>query len=153
MDLLAVGSPAPDISTVDQTGKPIRLADARGKIVVLYFYPADDTPGCTTEACAFRDDASAFQQADAFIWGVSAQSKESHAKFATKFKLNFPLLDDTTGTITRAYGAMKPSGSAARVTYIIGRDGRITHVFPKVTPATHAKETLDAVRAATVKPL
>jgi peroxiredoxin Q/BCP len=148
MSLLAAGATAPAFSTVDQDGKPVRLQDARGRVVVLYFYPADDTPGCTTEACGFRDDLSAFTSEGAVVWGVSAQSKESHARFATKYRLNFPLLADPEGTITNAYGAAKPSGSPSRVTFIIDPAGRIAHVFPKVSPATHPKEALEAVRKA-----
>ncbi len=154
----AVGQPAPAFTLPTTGGQTISLEDYKGKqAVVLYFYPADDTPGCTKEACAFRDMGSQFADAGAVILGVSPDPVDSHAKFAGKYSLNFPLLADTDTAVTRAYGAWgektsygKTSVGLIRTTFVIDRQGIIRQVFPKVKVDQHADEVLDAVRGLSV---
>jgi peroxiredoxin Q/BCP len=150
-----VGQPAPSFSLPSNGGKTISLDDFRGKqAVVLYFYPADDTPGCTKEACAFRDLGSQFAAAGAAILGVSTDPVDSHEKFARKFGLNFPLLADTDASVSTAYGVYgeknlygKKSIGIIRATFIIDRDGIIRKVYPRVKVDQHADDVLEAVRA------
>lgn len=142
---LAVGSPAPAFDLPDQNMKQQRLADYAGKWVVLYFYPKDDTPGCTTEACNFRDDIFKIRARGAEVLGVSLDSAKSHAEFAQKHGLPFPLLADTEGTVTEAYGAMMGVGPvkfAKRHTFIIGPDGKVAHIYRDVNPKTHSGEVM-----------
>ena len=150
---MKVGQKAPDFSVKDDTGKPTKLSDLKGKKIVLYFYPKDDTPGCTKEACNFRDGISAIKKLGAVVLGVSADSVESHRKFKNKFDLNFPLLADTDKEIIEAYGVWKEKSmygrkymGIERTTFIIGKDGKITHIFPKVKVAEHADEVLEALK-------
>ncbi len=146
---LPVGSSAPDFSLTDQQGQTHRLADYRGRWLVLYFYPKDDTPGCTEEACRFRDDIGVFGDLNAAIAGISVDNADSHASFAHKFKLPFPLLADTGGQTASAYGALLNLGLvrfAHRHTFIIAPDGRIAAHFDKVVPSRHAREVADALR-------
>jgi len=152
-DFMKVGQKAPDFSVKDDTGKPTKLSDLKGKKIVLYFYPKDDTPGCTKEACNFRDGISAIKKLGAVVLGVSADSVESHRKFKNKFDLNFPLLADTDKEIIEAYGVWKEKSmygrkymGIERTTFIIGKDGKITHIFPKVKVAEHADEVLEALK-------
>jgi len=149
MNLLQAGAKAPDFSTTDQSGKKIILKDYRGKKVVLYFYPKDDTPGCTKEACAFRDHFAEFKKLGVEILGVSVDSEKSHKSFAEKFKLPFTLLADTDKKIVTAYevwGEKSMYGrrymGTNRVTYLIDESGHIAAVFPKVKPEEHAQEIL-----------
>jgi peroxiredoxin Q/BCP len=152
---LKIGDAAPDFALPNQDGETIRLSDQRGKVVVLYFYPKDDTPGCTKEACAFRDLRGAFAEAGAEIFGVSRDSVKSHRKFADKYGLPFSLLADETGEVCRAYGVIKEKsmfGKTAlgieRTTFVIDADGRIFRVFPKVKVDGHAEAVLAAVKEA-----
>jgi peroxiredoxin Q/BCP len=147
--MLKVGDRAPKFSAVDQNGKTQRLADYAGSSVVLYFYPRDMTPGCTVEACGFRDGFSAIKKKGAAVLGVSKDTAASHEKFAATYKLPFPLLADESGKILEDYGAWgeksmygKKYMGILRITYVIGPTGRIVAVFPKVKPATHADEVL-----------
>jgi len=136
------GERAPDFETKDQNGKTISLTSFRGRPVVLYFYPKDDTPGCTAEACSFRDSMSMLLNRGIVVLGVSVDSEESHARFASKYKLDFTLLSDRKKNIVRAYGVESSYGTAKRVTYIIGPDGIIRYVFPHVNARTHASDVL-----------
>lgn len=147
--LLSVGAAAPDFEASDQNGHTIRLSDLRGKKVILYFYPKDDTPGCTKEACGFRDGYQALQAAGYVVLGVSADDVASHKRFAEKYNLPFSLLADPERKIIKAYGAWgtknmygKTYEGTLRVTYIIDENGHIAAVFPKVKPETHAQEIL-----------
>ncbi len=145
-DILAPGTKAPDFSGVDQDGKPIRLSDYAGRPVVLYFYPADMTPGCTAEACRFRDDLGTFQELGAVVLGVSTQDEASHREFRAKHGLNFPLIADPTKEICRAYNALGLLGVAKRVTYIIAPDGTIVDAFKSVNPKPHVERALRVLR-------
>ena len=137
-----VGEHAPDFEAKDEQGKTVSLASFRGKPVVLYFYPKDDTPGCTAEACSFRDSMSILRDRGIVVLGVSVDSEESHARFTSKYKLNFTLLADTKKNIVRAYGVESPFGTAKRMTFIIGPDGIIKYVFPRVSTKTHGEDVL-----------
>jgi peroxiredoxin Q/BCP len=136
------GERAPDFEARDQNGKTVALASFRGRPVVLYFYPKDDTPGCTAEACSFRDSMSVLRDRGIVVLGVSVDSEESHVRFVSKYKLNFTLLSDTKKSIVRAYGVGSPFGTAKRLTYIIGPDGTIKYVFPRVSTKTHGDDVL-----------
>ena len=149
---LAVGTEAPDFSLPASTGGELHLSDFRGKQpVVLYFYPKDDTPGCTQEACSFRDLSSDFARAGVAILGVSPQDLASHAKFADKHRLNFPLLFDADGQVATQYGAYGEKSRYGRtyvgnyrVTYLLDQAGKIAAVWPEVTVEGHADEVLAA---------
>jgi thioredoxin-dependent peroxiredoxin len=149
---LKEGDPAPDFSVAANGGGKISLADYKGKSVILYFYPRDDTPGCTKEACAFRDGFSEFKKRGAVILGVSTDSAKSHDKFVEKFKLPFPLLADEDKKIVEAYGVWgekkfmgRKYMGTHRVTFLIGEDGRIKKVWSQVKPDEHAAEVLAAL--------
>ncbi len=146
VDILTPGTKAPDFSGVDQDGKPLRLSDFAGRPVVLYFYPADMTTGCTMEACAFRDEQDQFQAAGAVVLGVSVQDGASHREFRDKHGLNFPLIPDPTKEICRSYNAVGLLGMAKRVTYVIGPDGTIVDAFKSINPKPHVARALQAVR-------
>jgi peroxiredoxin Q/BCP len=140
---VAEGQSAPDFTLQDQDGKPVTLSGQRGKWVVLYFYPKDDTPGCTKEACSFRDNLTAIQQLDARILGVSVDTVASHKKFAEKFKLNFTILADDKQLVTAKYGVLSSyngANVARRSTVIIDPKGVIRKIFPSVKPEDHALE-------------
>jgi peroxiredoxin Q/BCP len=141
------GSPAPDFTLKSTDGKEIGLSQFKGqKNVVLYFYPKDDTPGCTKEACAFRDDISQITAKDAVVLGVSVDDTASHQAFTSKFNLNFPLLSDIGGTVSKAYDAFNPEkGMSRRVTAVIGKDGLVKKFFPQVNVDTHSAEVLAAL--------
>ncbi len=145
-DLLAPGTQAPDFNGVDQDGKPIRLSDYAGRPVVLYFYPADMTTGCTMEACAFRDDQDEFQGLGASVLGVSVQDSTSHREFRAKHDLNFPLIADPSKEICRAYNALGLLGVAKRATYVIGPDGTILDAFKSLNPKPHVARALAVLR-------
>ncbi len=138
---------APDFAAPDQDGRPRSLVEFRGKPVVLYFYPKDGTPGCTKEACAFRDAWKRFEAAGAVVLGVSRDSIENHRAFAKEHGLPFLLLADEDGAICGRYGVRSTLGFASRVTFLIDRDGRIARTFPDVDPGVHADEVLGAIAA------
>lgn len=138
---LAVGTPAPSFTTKDTHGNTVSLADFAGKTVVLYFYPKDDTPGCTREACSFRDHYSAYQGKDIVVLGVSNDDQASHQKFTEKFNLPFPLLADIDRSITQAYN-VDGGNYPQRVTYVIDGTGKISHVYTSVKTDTHATDIL-----------
>src|SRR5437870_10536896 len=142
-----VGDKAPLIEGKDQDGKTWKLADQIGKqVVLLYFYPKDDTPGCTKEACGFRDKIADLKKDNVEVVGVSFDSAESHQKFISKHNLNFTLLADTDGKIADAYGAkMKDRNMARRVSFLIGMDGKIAHITDTPSADTHLAEMKDAV--------
>jgi peroxiredoxin Q/BCP len=147
---LAPGMPAPAFALPDQAGKPHALTDYHGRWVVLYFYPKDDTPGCTTEACNFRDALPAFAARNVQILGVSVDASDSHARFAEKYRLPFPLLADTSGATSRAYGALWSLGPvkfSRRQTFLIDAKGRIARVYRDVNPASHSEELLRDLKA------
>jgi peroxiredoxin Q/BCP len=143
METLSIGDTAPDFETVDQDGNKVRLSDFKDGVVVLYFYPKDNTPGCTMEAKNFRDNIDMFKDKGIKVLGVSVDSSESHKKFQDKFNLNFTLLSDKPKDIVKKYGVMGLA-TAKRVTYII-KDGKIVYVYPKVSPKEHAKEVYDKI--------
>jgi len=149
---MKVGDKAPAFSVKDDAGQTVKLSDFKGKKVVLYFYPKDDTPGCTKEACNFRDGIAQLKKRGAVVLGVSADSVESHKKFKSKFELNFPLLADTDRAIIQAYDVWQEKSmygkkymGIERTTFVIGPDGKITHIFPKVKVDKHADEVLAAL--------
>jgi peroxiredoxin Q/BCP len=149
VSLLAVGTQAPEFTTTDQDGKTQTLSDFKGKKVILYFYPKDNTSGCTKEACAFRDNFAKFRQLNVEILGVSIDSEKSHKSFVQKYDLPFTLLADTDKRLVEAYGAWgeksmygKKYMGINRVTYVIDELGKIAAVFPKVKPDAHADEIL-----------
>ena len=141
------GDPAPKIQGVDQDGKTWKLDDVLGKkVVLLYFYPKDDTPGCTKEACGFRDRIADLKKDNVEVVGVSFDSPDSHQKFISKYHLNFPLLADTDGKVADAYGVrMTGKDMARRVSFLIGKDGKILHVTDTMNADTHLAEMKDAV--------
>ena len=141
---LSVGSTAPAFSTVDDEGNNVSLADFKGKIVVLYFYPKDDTPGCTKQAQSFRDNIAEYQNRDVVVLGVSQDDRDSHQKFKEKYGLPFTLLVDSDGAITKAYD-VDGGGYAKRVTYIIDGDGKIAQVDSNVNTSTHATDVLQSI--------
>ncbi|WP_445637162.1 thioredoxin-dependent peroxiredoxin [Nostoc sp. DSM 114161] len=141
---LAVGTDAPAFTAKDTNGNTVSLSDFKGKTVVLYFYPKDDTPGCTKQACSFRDAQSKYQSQDVVVLGVSADDEVSHQAFTQKYNLNFPLLADTDKSLIKAFD-VDGGGYAKRVTYVIGPDGKITHVDASVNTSTHAEDVLAAL--------
>jgi len=149
------GKPAPDFKLVADDGRTISLKDFRGKRVVLYFYPKDDTPGCTVEACAFRDTLPDVSSAGAVVLGVSRDDSESHRRFKEKFRLNFPLLSDPDTKVHRAYGAWgkkilygKETEGVIRSTVLIDEQGRVVKHWPHVKAEGHAAQVLEALAAA-----
>jgi peroxiredoxin Q/BCP len=149
MSELIVGANAPAFSASDQSGETVSLADFKGKTVILYFYPKDDTPGCTVEACSFRDEFSSFKKKGTVVIGVSPDSAKSHAKFIEKFSLPFTLLADSDHQIAGAYGVWVEKSmygrkymGVERSTFVIGPEGKLSAVYRKVKPAEHAAELL-----------
>jgi thioredoxin-dependent peroxiredoxin len=152
-DWLEEGSKAPSFTVTTDAGTKVKLSDFKGKPVVLYFYPKDDTPGCTKEACAFRDASDELEKLGAVVLGVSADDQKSHAKFRDKFQLNFPLLADTDHAIAEAYGAWreknmygKKSMGIQRSTYLIDSTGKIAKVWKRVSVDGHDAQVLEALR-------
>jgi len=146
------GTTAPDFELPDDSGKTVRLSDLRGKPVVLYFYPKDDTPGCTKEACGFRDDYGRYARAGAVVLGVSPDTSKSHTAFKEKFDLPFPLLADETKKVSKLYGVWgkkkfmgREYMGVKRTTYLIGADGKVLRVFENVKPEGHSQEILAAL--------
>ena len=152
--VLSVGDQAPELSLPDQNGKTVSLTSFRGKQVVLYFYPKDDTPGCTRESCDFRDVESQIMRAGGVILGVSMDGKESHQKFIRKYGLPFPLLSDEDATVSKAFGVYKEKNmygkkywGIERSTFVIDPAGAIKAVFRKVKVDDHADEVLTALKS------
>ena len=138
---------APDFTAPVTSGKTIRLKDYRGRKVVLYFYPKDDTPGCTVEACGLRDQYQKIRELGAEVLGVSVDGTQSHQKFTEKFHLPFQLVADTDQKITKSYGVLNDKSSMARrVTFLIDEQGKIIKVFATVKPDQHPQEVLDALK-------
>ena len=156
MPTLKEGLKAPEFTLPSSEGKDISLKDYKGKSrVVLYFYPKDDTPGCTVEACGFRDNIKKIEGLDAVVLGVSPDNTDSHDKFIAKFKLPFMLLSDTDKKVCEAYGVWveksmygKTYMGVARTTFVIGKDGKIAKIYEKVKPDVHAQEVLDLLKNA-----
>jgi peroxiredoxin Q/BCP len=152
MSLPAVGDLAPEVALPDDAGTIHRLSDQRGRWTVLYFYPKDDTPGCTVEACEFRDANADIQARGAAVWGISPQDAQSKQKFRKKYELSFPLLADEDHAVAGAYGSWvekqnygKTYWGTARTTFLVDPDGRVARVWPKVKPEGHATEVLAAL--------
>ena len=153
-DELSVGSVAPDFSLKDQDSKTQRLADYKGQWVVLYFYPKNDTPGCTTEACSFRDDIYQIKALSTQIIGVSLDDSESHAAFAKKYNLPFPLLADSEAKVAKAYGSLLNLGVikfALRHTFIIDPQGTIQKIYRDVDPDLHSQQVIADLKTLTNK--
>jgi peroxiredoxin Q/BCP len=144
--LLPVGAEAPDFAARDDKGAEVRLSTAQGNPRVVYFYPKDETPGCTKEACAFRDAFDQYRARGVVVFGVSRDTEASHAEFRKHHALPFALAADPDGKIQDSYGVPSRLGHSARVTFLVDRDGRIARVWPEVNPAIHAREVLDAVK-------
>jgi peroxiredoxin Q/BCP len=148
--MIEVGAVAPDFELAADSGEIVRLTDLRGKRVVLFFYPKDDTSGCTKEACGFRDSLPEFARLDAVIFGVSADGIVSHQRFRDKYDLNFPLLVDSDHAVAEAYGAWgskkmygRDYEGIRRSTFVIDPHGRIEKVYARVKPADHAEQVLE----------
>lgn len=151
---IEVGQPAPDFTLPAHTGETVSLADLRGKKVVLFFYPKDNTSGCTTEACAFRDLHQAFLDAGAAVYGISRDTISSHGKFAANYDLNMPLLADKGGVVCDVYGVLydksmygKPVRGLERSTFVIDEEGKVAKEFRKVKADGHAQEVLAFVQS------
>lgn len=149
-----INDKVPDFTLLDQNGEKVSLKDFKGKTVVLYFYPKADTPGCTIEACDFRDDYRHFQKTGAVVLGISPDKPEAQKKFADKYKLNFTLLADTEKEVAKAFGVWKEKNmygkkvmGIERSTFVIGPDGKLQQAFRKVKVEGHAGKVLEAVKA------
>ncbi len=154
MTMPAEGTMAPEFSALLDDGSTLELTSLRGSPVVLFFYPKDDTPGCTVEACSFRDALPNFEAVNAKVFGVSPDTVKKHGKFKTKFDLNYPLISDPDHAVCEQYGVWAEKSfmgrrymGVNRTTFVIDRDGRIARVFAKVSPPGHAGEVAEAVRA------
>jgi peroxiredoxin Q/BCP len=145
LGLLPTGAGAPEVVGRGPNGDEVRLTALRGKPVVVYFYPQDETPGCTKEACAFRDAWRDFEKADIAVVGVSVNSAAKHQEFQQKHQLPFALASDDTGEIGASYGVSKRFWGYDRVTFLVGRDGKVAHVWPSVDPGLHAREVIAEV--------
>jgi len=149
-----INDKAPDFTLQDQNGKELSLKDFRGKVVVLYFYPRADTPGCTIESCEFRDTYKPIQETGAVLLGISPDTPQAQKKFQDKFSLPFPLLADADKKVADAFGVLQEKNmygkkvmGIVRTTFIIGPDGKIQHIFPKVKPEGHAEEVLSYLKS------
>jgi thioredoxin-dependent peroxiredoxin len=152
--MVETGKPAPDFTLSDQQGKKVTLSKLKGSPVVIYFYPKDDTPGCTKEACAFRDAFAEYEKAGAKILGVSPDAVESHVKFIKKYELPFTLLADTETKVCESFGVWKEKSmygkkymGVERTTFVIDSKGIVRQIFPKVKVDGHSDEVLEAVKA------
>jgi peroxiredoxin Q/BCP len=143
--LLAVGATIPDLTGTDQHGVQHRLAGSAGHPLLVYFYPKDATPGCTKEACAFRDVWKRFEKRGVTLYGVSRDDQASHAKFAAKYQLPFPLIADPDGAWERAFDVPERNGKSTRVSFLFDARGRLAHVYPRVDPGVHAEQVLGDV--------
>ena len=155
---LQVGDPAPAFTLASTSGETISLASLRGTRVVLYFYPKDDTPGCTREACSFRDDYARFERANAMVLGISRDDTGSHQRFTRKYGLTFPLLSDPDAAVCKAYGVWAQKSlygrtywGIERTTFLIDESGRLAAIFPKVKVDGHAEEVLAALQSSAVR--
>ena len=137
------GQRLPDVEFKAESGERLAAADLEGEKTVLYFYPKDDTPGCTKEACAFRDRMEDYRRANIEVYGVSLDSPESHRRFREKYGLNFPLLTDEDGRTSEALGVLADRGRARRVTFLLDPQARVSKVYFEVSPETHADEILE----------
>jgi len=144
--MLKPGATAPDVTGIGAGGETVSLSERRGHPAVVYFYPKDATPGCTKEACAFRDSFDRYTAAEITIFGVSGDDAESHAAFRKEHNLPFPLVADVDGRVQAAYGVSSTLGMAARVTFLVDGDGKIAHVWPDVDPGVHADEVLEQAK-------
>lgn len=156
METLTLGQTAPDFSLSDQDGKVHSLSDYKGKWVLLYFYPKDDTPGCTKQACTIRDEFPAFKKLNCVVFGISTDSEKSHKKFEEKFELPFTLLADVEKEMAKAYGVWAPKKfmgmeflGTLRTSFLIDPEGNIAKVYEKVKPELHAEEVLADLRRLT----
>ncbi len=145
VQLIAVGTPAPDVQATAHDGTKVDLKKLKGKYVVFYFYPKDDTSGCTKQACSIRDSWDKLKKAGVTVFGVSTQNNESHKAFAEKYKLPFPLLPDESGDIAKKFGVPVENNKAKRMTVLIGKDGKVKFVQPKVSPENQAADILAQV--------
>jgi len=146
---ISVGQQAPEFKLIDQYNKSHEISDYHGKWIVLYFYPKDDTPGCTKEACNFRDDILQLQELNAQVLGISMDDTKSHAKFAEKFGLPFPLLSDPDGSVAEIYGSLWSLGPikfTKRNSFIIDTDGKLARIYRKVKPETHSEEVISDLK-------
>jgi peroxiredoxin Q/BCP len=147
-DLPQQGEILPDLQLTTESGERIGTGELTGQKTVLYFYPKDDTPGCTKEACAFRDRMNDYAEAGIQVYGVSLDSPESHREFREKYGLNFPLLTDEGGRASEALGVLRENRKRTnRVTFLIDSEGKISKVYPEVSPETHAEEILEDASA------
>lgn len=151
--MLKENSKAPDFELKNQNGETVKLSDFLGELLILYFYPKDDTPGCTTEACNFRDDYSKYDQLGIKIIGISPDSQKSHEKFMAKYELPFTLLSDEDHQVVKNYGVWgkkkfmgREYDGILRTTFVIDREGKVVKVFEGVKPATHSEEVLNVVK-------
>ena len=146
-EVLSVGDPAPDFELSDQEGKTYSISQFRGsKNIILYFYPMDDTPGCTKEACGFRDDMAVFDSLDTVVLGVSVDDVSSHERFVQKYQLNFPLLADVDKKVSELYGALALYGKSKRFTFLIDREGILRQIYRKVDVESHSQEIARFIR-------
>lgn len=152
---LNIGDVAPAIELSDDSGDTVRLSDFKGRNVVIYFYPKDDTPGCTTEACDFRDNMAVLNDLDAVVLGISKDSVKSHAKFKEKYGLTFPLLSDEEGKACEAYGVWVEKSmygrkymGIQRATFLVGPDGKIKAIWPKVSVTKHVDAVVKEIKKA-----
>lgn len=150
--LLPVGSAVPDLVAPDQHGKSHRISEERGRPLVVFFYPRDNTPGCTKEACAFRDAWDRYQKANVAIFGVSADDQKSHESFAKEQKLPFPILADPAHAWSSAFGVPTRLGMASRVTFLLDASGKIAKAYPDVDPGVHAEQVLKDASALAAAP-
>ena len=153
MTTLTVGSPAPQFTLTDQNGTTHTLSDYKGKWVLMYFYPKDNTPGCTKQACAIRDEFPEFKKMNCVVFGISTDGEKSHKKFEEKFQLPFTLLADTEKEVAKAYGVWAPKKfmgreflGTLRTSFLINPEGNIVKVYEKVKPELHAAEVLHDLR-------
>jgi len=151
--MLELNELAPDFTLLDQNGNQHKLSDYRGKKVILYFYPKDDTPGCTTEACQFNEILPNFQRTEAVVLGISADTPESHKKFAEKYNLNFTLLSDPDKEVIQKYGVWKEKNmygkktfGIVRTTFIIDEEGKIRKIYKNVKADGHAKKVIEDIK-------
>lgn len=147
---VAAGDTAPDFTLKNQDGKPVHLADSKGKFVLIYFYPKDETPGCTKEACEFRDQYSKIKKLNAVVFGVSRQDQKSHQEFSSHHKLPFDLLVDEDGAVAKSFGvgSMPVIGLTQRQSILIGPDGKVLRFYSSVDPATHTNEVISDIAKA-----
>jgi peroxiredoxin Q/BCP len=147
---LSVGSPLPDVALKNQNGKMIRLSDYKGQFILVYFYPKDETPGCTTEACSFRDNYVKLKESNAVIFGISRQDEQSHKKFIARHKLPFDLLVDSDGSAAKAFGVgtVPVLGFTKRQSILFGPDGKAIRFYESVDPKTHVEEVLQDIQKA-----